>query len=142
MTIQEKIKTLAERIEGADYLFANWTQSNVDFDNITQPTIIYVLPASGSMAVKYNAVNDTPTAQIAVLSPTELDFDSAENDDVVEVCKGIFLSLLKEINKGEYFEPVESATLPYQVVYDKLDVNTTGIIVTLSLKELQPKMIC
>lgn len=142
MTIQDKVKAIAERVEGVDYLFENWAKANIELDDIERPTIVYILPASGTMSVRYNAVTDAPMAQIAVLSPTELDFDSAENDDIIEMCKDIFVSFLRELNKGEYFEPIEGGDIPYQVVYDKLDVNTTGIIVTLALKELQPTTIC
>ena len=79
--------------------------------------------------------------QIAFLDKTDFDFDSTENDEVIERMKGIFNEFLREYNKGEYFEPIEG-TIPYQVVYDGLDVNVTGIIVTLTLVELEGSMIC
>ena len=55
--------------------------------------------------------------------------------------KGIFYTFLREYNKGEYFAPIEG-NIPYQVVYDKLDVNVTGIVVTLTLVELEGSEIC
>ena len=48
MTVQEKIKSIATRIEGTAYLFMNWAQTNVALDTIDKPTIVYVLPPSGT----------------------------------------------------------------------------------------------
>ena len=141
MTVQEKIKSIATRIEGTAYLFMNWAQTNVALDTIDKPTIVYVLPPSGTLNVKYASVTDSPLTQIAFLVKTDCDFDSTEIDEVFERMKGIFNEFLREYNKGEYFEPIEG-TIPYQVVYDGLDVNVTGIIVTLTLVELEGSMIC
>ena len=134
MTVQEKIKSIASRIEGTAYLFMNWAQTNVALDTIDKPTIVYVLPPSGTLNVKY-------ASQIAFLDKTDFDFDSTENDEVIERMKGLFYTFLREYNKGEYFEPIEG-DIPYQVVYDKLDVNVTGIVVTLTLVELEGSEIC
>ena len=141
MTVQVKIKSIASRIEGTAYLFMNWAQTNVALDTIDKPTIVYVLPPSGTLNVKYASVTDSPLTQIAFLDKTDFDFDSTENDEVIERMKGLFYTFLREYNKGEYFEPIEG-DIPYQVVYDKLDVNVTGIVVTLTLVELEGSEIC
>ena len=142
MTVQEKIKEIAARIEDTDYLFANWAQANVILDNIKRPTILYLLPPAGDFAVKYNRVHDQPQTQIGFLAPTTFDFEGEENDEIIEAMKTIFLDFLRELNKGEYFEPIDATNIHYQVVYDKLDVNLTGIIVTLTLKEVEARSLC
>ena len=84
MPVQEKIKSIASRIEGTAYVFMNWAQTNVALDTIDKPTIVYVLPPSGTLNVKYASVTDSPLTQIAFLVMTDFEFDSTEIDDGIE----------------------------------------------------------
>ena len=84
---------------------------------------------------------DRPNAQIAFIAPTDFDFDAEENDCIVEEMKRLCIRFIKELNNSGYFEELEGDQ-DYQVLYDHLDVNVTGIVISPILKELQGVNLC
>ena len=78
---------------------------------------------------------------IAFADKAKFDFDGVENDEVIERCKGYAVQFIRELNRSELFEWV-SDEVPYSVFYDKLDVNVTGIVIELKLKEVQGAPMC
>ena len=51
-TVESKIRFIVESMsEEVEYMFANWAQANVSLDNVRKPTIVYVLPPSGSIDI-------------------------------------------------------------------------------------------
>lgn len=142
ITVESKVRKVVETMnEDAEYLFMNWSQANVAMDAITKPTIVYVLPPSGKLDFGYARVKDYPETQIAFLSPTDFDFDGTENDNVIEQMKRLAIKFVKVLNESELFELIEGEQ-PYQVVYDFLDQNVTGIVLNLTLKEVKGVIIC
>lgn len=79
--------------------------------------------------------------QIAFLSPTDFDFDGTENDNIIEQMKRLAIKFVKALNASEYFEVIEGR-YPYQVVYDFLDQNVTGVVLNLPLEEVEGVIIC
>lgn len=140
-TIEQKIKSVAESIDGVKYIYMNWAQANVELDNVDMPTIVYVLPASGDLNFTYARVYDNPETQIAFLAPTELDFEGAKNNDIVEQMKRLCIRFVKKLNESGLFELVDGR-IPYRVVYDYLDRNVTGISVEFRLEEIGGVSIC
>lgn len=55
--------------------------------------------------------------------------------------QGYAVQFIRELNRSELFEWV-SDEVPYSVFYDKLDVNVTGIVIELKLKEVQGAPMC
>ena len=48
-TVEAKVRKVVESLgEDVGYQFCNWAQANVALDKVEKPTIIYVLPPSGS----------------------------------------------------------------------------------------------
>lgn len=78
---------------------------------------------------------------IAFADKAMFDFDGVENDAIIERCKEYAESFILELNKSGLFEWV-SDEVPYSVFYDKLDVNVTGIVIELKLKEVQGVPMC
>lgn len=142
ITVESKVRKVVETMnEDAEYLFMNWSQANVAMDAITKPTIVYVLPPSGKLDFGYARVKDYPETQIAFLSPTDFDFDGTENDNIIEQMKRLAIKFVKVLNESELFELIEGEQ-PYQVVYDFLDQNVTGVVLNLTLKEVKGVIIC
>ena len=141
-TVERKVKAIVERL-GPDvaYLFCNWAQANVEIGKIAKPTIIYVLPPSGDFYVSWQEIKDYPEAQIAFVCTTEFDFESDENDVLVEQMKRLCYRFIKALNESGYFETIEGK-LPYQVLYDHLDENVTGVVITPTLEEIEGVDIC
>lgn len=141
-TVEAKVRKVAESMgEDVAYLFMNWSQANVAMDAITKPSVVYVLPPSGKLDFSYARVKDYPETQIGFLSPTDLDFDGTENDNIIEQMKRLAIKFVKALNASEYFELIEGIQ-PYQVVYDFLDQNVTGIVLNLPLEEVDGIIIC
>lgn len=141
-TVEAKVRRVVEAMgEDVEYLFMNWSQANVAFDDITKPSVVYVLPPSGKLDFGYARVKDYPETQIAFLSPTDFDFDGTENDNIIEQMKRLAIKFVKALNASEYFELIEGKQ-PYQVVYDFLDQNVTGVVLNLVLEELDGIIIC
>lgn len=140
-TVELKIRRIVEQLEDVNYLFMNWSQANDEIDNIEGPTIIYVLPPSGSLDFHYTSVKDYPESQIAFVASTEFDFEGEGNDNIIERMKRLCIRFVRKLNESGYFEQIQGQ-LKYQVLYDYLDQNVTGIVITPPLKEEEGVFIC
>lgn len=141
-TVEGKVRAIVESM-GADveYRFMNWAQANVELDRIDKPTVVYVLPVSGYLNVAWNQIKDRPESFIAFVSSTEYDFDGEENDNIIEAMKRLAMRFIKRLNESGLFEQIEN-DLPYSVLYDHLDQNVTGVVITPVLKEIVGVNIC
>jgi len=142
LSVQQRIKRIARHFTGCHYSFANWAQLNTIIDAVDKPTICYILPPSGVLHTKHMATTivDRPLTQIAFLAPTDLDFDGEKNDDIVELMKLLMIMFIKELNRSGLFEPIDDVDIQYQVPYDTMDENVTGVLVTLPLYEIPDTM--
>ena len=141
-TVEKKIHSIVDSMDSdVAYLFMNWAQANVTIDGVDKPTIVYVLPPSGELNVGWAQVKDSPEAQIAFLAPTDFDFEGEANDDIIEQMKRLCVKFVRHFNESGLFEVIEGK-LPYRVLYDYLDRNVTGIVITPPLKEEEGIIIC
>ncbi len=143
-TVEGKVRDIVEKMgEDVEYRFYNWAKLNVEMDTITKPTIVYVLPPSGDFYVDLytREIRDFPEAQIAFLCSTEFDFESEENDAIIEQMKRLCYKFIKAVNESGYFSTLEGK-LPDQVLYDHLDENVTVVVITPVLEEEEGYSIC
>ena len=145
-TVEGKVRFIAETqfmAHGVNYFFMNWAQMNVEADKIKQPSIVYVLPASGNLDIntRRQRIYDQPETMLAFLAPSDFDFEGSENDDIIEHMKRLAVAFLSALNMSGMFEAVEGI-LSYRVVYDMLDDNVTGIIIEPQLKETDGILYC
>ena len=141
-TVERKIRHIAMSMgDGVEYLFMNWAQTNVAIDKITKPTIVYILPPAGELDFSWSNVKDYPEAKMAFLANTDFDFDGSVNDGIIEALKRLSIRFVRTLNESGLFATVEGR-VSYQVVYDHLDDNVTGIILTLPLIEEHGIIIC
>ena len=63
------------------------------------------------------------------------------NDDVIEQMKRLCVKFVKALNGSGLFKQIEGK-LPYQVLYDHLDQNVTGIVIEPPLEEEEGIIIC
>lgn len=141
-TVEGKIRSIVETLgDGIEYRFMNWAQANVELDHIECPTVIYVLPPSGTLTFKWNEVKDAPNTQIAFVCVTDFDFEGSKNDGIIEAMKRLAVRFVKALNESGLFEQIEGDVL-YQVLYDHLDQNVTGVVLTLTLEEVKGVSLC
>ena len=139
-SVERKIASVAEKL-GITYLYENWGTANVRLDKLELPAIINLLPASGRFVIGKTQLRDRPNCMIAFADKTKFDFDGVENDEIIERCKAYAVQFIRELNRSGMFEFV-SDEVPYSVFYDKLNVNVTGVVIELSLKEVQGVPMC
>lgn len=141
-TVERKVRHIVMSMgEDVEYLFMNWAQTNVAVDRITKPTIVYILPPAGELDFSWSSVKDYPDSEIAFMAKTDFDFDGSVNDGIIEAMKRLSIRFVRAINGSGLFAPIEGK-VRYQVVYDHLDDNVTGIILTLPLIEEEGIIIC
>lgn len=144
-SVEKKVKSVVEamNVDGAaiNYMFANWAQVNVKIGKVKEPTIVYVLPASGDIDISWKEIKDNPEAKIAFIDRTNFDFDGEENDEIIERMKHLCYQFVMKLNESELFEKIEGK-LHYQVIYNHLDENVTGILISLTLKEVEGTSLC
>lgn len=141
-SVERKINKVIQKMDrGLTYIFDNWATANIRIDKLPLPAVINVLPVSGSFNVTARKMKDYPNCMLAFIDKTDLDFDGAENDVVLERCKNLAMEFILTANESELFDPIEG-DVPYSVIYDKMDVNVTGIVIELQLKEKQGINLC
>lgn len=141
-TVEKKIRAIVEGMgDSVNYMFMNWAQANSEIDHVDGPTIIYVLPPSGELNFSYSQVKDYPESQIAFVASTEFDFDGQENDNIIEQMKRLCIRFVNSLNESGLFEQIVGK-LQYRVLYDYLDQNVTGIVITPPLIEEEGVFIC
>lgn len=141
-TVEAKIRKIVESLgEDVCYQFCNWAQANVELDKVDKPTIVYILPASGVLHFTWREVLDRPTAQIAFVAPTDFDFDGSENDGIIEAMKRLCIRFVRALNRSGYFDELDG-DLNYQALYDHLDQNVTGVVISPTLSEVAGVNLC
>lgn len=141
-TVEQKVRQVVASLgDDVHYMFKNWAQANEEIDRLVGPTVIFVLPPSGTLNIHYSQVRDYPECQIAFVTSTDFDFEGAENDNLVEQMKRLCVRFLVAINHSGLFEPIEGA-VTYRVLYDTFDENVTGIAITLTLQEEEGIVAC
>lgn len=142
-TVEQKVKAIVDSMnEDVEYMFMNWAQANVKLDKVTRPSIVYVLPPSGTLTFSWKDVKDAPNSQIGFICNTKFDFNGRENDGIIEAMKRLCIRFIRKLNESGYFEPIVETSLTYRVMYDYLDANVTGIIIDPTLIEVVGVSIC
>ncbi|MEG1008009.1 MAG: hypothetical protein RSO15_17285 [Bacteroides sp.] len=136
MTVEQKVKSVAETIEGLTYVFENWTKADIRIERLPLPAMVNLLPVSGSFKLKNNQFKDQPNCMFAFFDKSERDSNGLEHDTVVDRCKSLAMEFIVRLNESGLFEPIEGE-ISYSVSLDKLSTYVSGIIVSLQLKEVK-----
>lgn len=141
MTVEQKIKSVVDQMKGVTYIFDNWQTANVRLDKLPLPAVLNVLPVSGNFQLGPTQLKDYPNCMLAFMDKTSFDFDGKDNDAIVGKCKNMAKEFILLLNRSRLFEPI-SGSVPYSVFYDKLNVNVTGITISIQLKETSGIVLC
>ena len=126
-TVEQKIKSIVDKMEGITYIFDNWRMANVKLDKVPLPAVINILPVSGSFNLSKSQIKDFPNCLIAFVDKIDLDFDGTE--------------FILRLNESGLFEYVDG-DIYYSTTYDRLDVNVAVVAIELKLKEKQGLLLC
>ncbi len=136
MTVEQKVKSVAEQVPGLTYVFENWTKADIRIERMELPAVVYLLPVSGTLQFKNNQVKDQPNCMFAFLDKSARDSNGVEYDTVIDRCKALAMEFIVKLNESGLFEPIDG-DINYSVSLDKLSSIVSGIIVPLKLKELR-----
>lgn len=140
-SVERKIASVIEKMGNLTYVFDNWHTANFRLDRESLPAVINVLPVSGVMNVTDRKLRDFPNCMLAFVDKADFDFDGKDNDEILERCKNLAMEFILTANASGLFEPI-SGDVRYSVLYDKLDVNVTGVVIELQLREKQGITLC
>ena len=140
-SVERKIASVVETMGNLTYVFDNWHTANFRLDKESLPAVINVLPVSGVMNVTDRKLRDFPNCMLAFVDKADFDFDGRDNDEILERCKNLAIEFILTANASGLFEPI-SGDVRYSVLYDKLDVNVTGVVIELQLREKQGITLC
>ena len=140
-SVERKIASVIEKMGNLTYVFDNWHTANFRLDKESLPAVINVLPVSGVMNVTDRKLRDFPNCMLAFVDKADFDFDGKDNDEILERCKNLAMEFILTANASGLFEPI-SGDVRYSVLYDKLDVNVTGVVIELQLMEKQGITLC
>ena len=140
-SVERKIASVVETMGNLTYVFDNWHTANFRLDKESLPAVINVLPVSGVMNVTDRRLRDFPNCMLAFVDKADFDFDGKDNDEILERCKNLAMEFILTANASGLFEPI-IGDVRYSVLYDKLDVNVTGVVIELQLMEKQGITLC
>ena len=106
-TVEQKIKSIVDKMEGITYIFDNWRMANVKLDKVPLPAVINILPVSGSFNLSKSQIKDFPNCLIAFVDKIDLDFDGTKADQKVELCKSYAKEFILRLNESGLFEYVD-----------------------------------
>lgn len=147
ITVQSLVKEVFESMDAysrgvkVEYSYCTLKQFNARFENISSPTLIHVIPVNGNIYFDGQFGQDEPDTIFAFADLTELDFVGEEHDQVVERMKRLAVDFIEALNKSGYFEPLPER-IEYKVPIETMDEAFTGIIINVSLKEVQGLFAC
>lgn len=136
MTVEQKVRSVAETIDGLTYIFENWTKADIRIERLPLPAMINLLPVSGSLKLKNNQFKDQPNCMFAFFDKSERDSNGLEYDTVVDRCKALAMEFIARLNDSGLFEPIDGE-INYSVSLEKLSSIVSGITVSVQLKEIK-----
>lgn len=140
MTIVEKIQQSITAATGLRCYYQSAEQLNTIADNINYPCAYFFLLQQQQLNV--TSARPRERVQIAVffVNMTEFDFNSIENERIIDGCKERALQWVRGLSRDKYLRLISNNGT--QRVYDEFDVILTGFAVNVTVEELVGADIC
>lgn len=138
MTFIEKVKQTIERATGCRFYYHAAGELNEVLAGVeigSDPIAFAYLLKGGEVDVQRNQLREGVNLAVFFCKKTEFDFNSYENEQLINDCKRLAFGWLSLMRKSGYFETVGSITT--ERVYDTTTDILTGIAVNVTLLELQ-----
>lgn len=138
MTFIDKLRITIERATACRFYYhaageLNEVLAGVQIGN--EPISFAYLLKGGEVDVQRNQLREGVNLAVFFCKKTEFDFNSYENEQLIDDCKRLAFGWLSLMRKSGYFETVGSITT--ERVYDTTTDILTGIAVNVTLRELQ-----
>ena len=138
MTFIDKLRITIERATACRFYYHAAGELNEVLAGIeigTEPIAFAYLLKGGEVDVQRNQLREGVNLAVFFCKKTEFDFNSEENERLIDDCKRLAFGWLSLMRKSGYLETVGSITT--ERVYDTTTDILTGIAVNVTLRELQ-----
>ena len=138
MTFIDKLRITIERATACRFYYHAAGELNEIFAGVRvgcEPIAFAYLLKGGEVDVQRNQLREGVNLAVFFCKKTEFDFNSEENERLIDDCKRLAFGWLSLVRKSGYFETVGSITT--ERVYDTTTDILTGIAVNVTLRELQ-----
>ena len=138
MTFIDKLRITIERATACRFYYHAAGELNEVLAGVRvgcEPIAFAYLLKGGEVDVQRNQLREGVNLAVFFCKKTEFDFNSEENERLIDDCKRLAFGWLSLMRKSGYFETVGSITT--ERVYDTTTDILTGIAVNVTLRELQ-----
>ena len=138
MTFIDKLRITIERATACRFYYHAAGELNEVLAGIeigTEPIAFAYLLKGGEVDMQRNMLREGVNLAVFFCKKTEFDFNSEENERLIDDCKRLAFGWLSLMRKSGYLETVGSITT--ERVYDTTTDILTGIAVNVTLRELQ-----
>ena len=137
MTFIDKLRITIERATACRFYYHAAGELNEVLAGVRvgcEPISFAYLLKGGEVDVQRNQLREGVNLAVFFCKKTEFDFNSEENERLIDDCKRLAFGWLSLMRKSGYFETVGSITT--ERVYDTTTDILTGIAVNVTLREL------
>ena len=138
MTFIDKLRITIERATACRFYYHAAGELNEVLAGVqigSEPIAFAYLLKGGEVDVQRNQLREGVNLAVFFCKKTEFDFNSEENERLIDDCKRLAFGWLSLLRKSGYLEAVGSITT--ERVYDTTTDILTGIAVNVTLRELQ-----
>lgn len=138
MTFIDKLRITIERATACRFYYNAAGELNEVLAGVEiggDPIAFAYLLKGGEVDMQRNQLREGVNLAVFFCKKTEFDFNSYENEQLIDDCKRLAFGWLSLMRKSGYFETVGSITT--ERVYDTTTDILTGIAVNVTLRELQ-----
>ena len=138
MTFIDKLRITIERATACRFYYHAAGELNEILAGVricSEPIAFAYLLKGGEVDVQRNQLREGVNLAVFFCKKTEFDFNSEENERLIDDCKRLAFGWLSLMRKSGYFDTVGSITT--ERVYDTTTDIVTGIAVNVTLRELK-----
>jgi hypothetical protein len=135
MSFYDKIKTIAETMNGYNVIVDTSNGANVEFDKLEMPSILILIQQSGNYNTANSHYRDSSNVRIIIFNKIPQDFKNTDIDTIKESLKEDLVKLHHKIRYNFDFK-INSTTLNYDLVYDEYDANLIGVVMNDTIIEI------
>ena len=138
MTFIDKLRITIERATACRFYYHAAGELNEVLASVRvgcEPIAFAYLLKGGEVDVQRNQLREGVNLAVFFCKKTEFDFNSEENERLIDDCKRLAFGWLSLLRKSGYFDTVGSITT--ERVHDTTTDILTGIAVNVTLRELQ-----
>lgn len=134
MTIVDKIRDSVHAATGLQLHYQSAEMLNTLLDSVTYPAAYLYLLRSTQIDTNGAHFRERPQIAVFFVQPTEFDFNSLENERLIDECKQLAYQWLRSLYRSKELRVV--SVNGGERVYDEMDVILTGFAINLTIEEL------